>query len=134
MSDPLTELGRRVLGHLPVWAKNEKAHVKAEGGPKNSIRSYGLADFTVRLAEDPEAVVTDEAGVTRHMTEAEVEQTLQALADTGLASSDDEGQWRMTEAGYDALVTPQQRPDQTPGAVTMNLHPAKAKADGGLIS
>jgi len=50
--EKLSEFWRRVLGHLPVYAEDEAAHIEAEGGRDVSIRAYSLPDFTARLAED----------------------------------------------------------------------------------
>lgn len=119
----LTDLGRRVLGHLPVWAANETAFVKAEGGPDASIRSYTLADFTARLAED--------ASVAPSLAEASVLESLQALEAVGVASADGE-QWRMTQLGYEALVAPVEDEAQVPGAVVIDLNVATA-ASGAVV-
>jgi hypothetical protein len=132
MPPKLTMLGRRVLGHLPVWAKNERAHVKAEGGADVSIRSYSLADFTERLAEDPSTFLVDEAQVTRSLTEAECDVSLRGLADQGLAEETD-GQWRMTQLGFEAITAPDEPEAVVPGEVVIPLNPAVAdsKAFGG---
>jgi hypothetical protein len=132
MPPKLTLLGRRVLGHLPVWVENENAHVKAEGGPDVSVRSYSLADFTVRLAEDPNTFVKDDDGLTRPLAEAECGMSLQGLANSGLAEETDD-QWRMTQLGFEAITAPDEPEDQVPGAVVVDLSPAVAdsKAFGG---
>lgn len=121
MAEKLTDLGRRTLGKLPVWAKDEDAHVEAEGGPEVSIRSYTLPEFTVRCAEDP--------AIQPALSEAQVQVTLEALAAKGLAVERKDG-WKMTKAGFDALHAPlDEDEEQTPGAVTVGLHPAVAEAD-----
>jgi hypothetical protein len=132
MPPKLTLLGRRVLGHLPVWVNNEKQHVEAEGGKDISVRSYTLSEFTLRLAEDPATFVKDEDGVTRSLTERECEISLQGLLQIGLAEVK-AGDWRMTKLGYEAIVAPDEPEDQVPGAVTVGLHPAvgESKAFGG---
>lgn len=119
MAEQLTELGRRVLGHLPDWAADEKAHVESEGGPEISIRSYNLADFTARLAEDP--------CVSPSLDEAQCETCLDALVASGLASTKG-GKWRMTKAGFELLTGPENKPEQVPGEVLVEVHPAVAKA------
>jgi hypothetical protein len=81
MPQKLTELARRVLAHLPIWASDEKAHVESEGGPDVSIRSYSRADFTVRLADDPITRIVDQAGASRSLAEAECEASPRGLAD-----------------------------------------------------
>lgn len=128
----LSELDRRVLGHLPAWAADEAAHVAMEGGPEVSIRSYGLSEFTVRLAEDPNAVGLAADGTVRHATESEVEQLLEGLVGRGFASRDDvDGvkRWRMTAAGFDAITGPQVLPDQIPGPVEIPLDPAHIESE-----
>ena len=145
MPQPLTELERRVLGHLPAWAEDEGAFIEMEGGPRRldeetgewvgSIRTYNLPEFTVRLSEDPCAVGLGSDGqggmVVRHLTAPEVEHQLGLLVERGLAARDDDGdeaRWRMTEAGHASLTGPQKMPDQIPGPVEVEPHPAKAKA------
>lgn len=143
----LTELERRVLGHLPAWAANEKAHIRMEGGKATSIRTYNLADFTERLTEDPNAVGVDANGDVRHATEPEAASLLGALVDRGLAERDDrevpavkadgeivaeaytEARWRMTEAGFHAITGPEKKPDQLPGPVAVPLNPAHGTLD-----
>src|ERR1039458_7153757 len=95
----LSHIGRRVLGHLPVWAEDEAAFIELEGGPEKSIRAYGTEEFTARLGED---------SGTPAMTVNEVETCLGELAKQGLCTETEDG-WRMTEAGFDALheVRPQ---------------------------
>ena len=116
----LTDLGRRTLGHLPVWAEDEDALVEAEGGPEASIRSYDLPSFTARLAEDP---------FTPDLGETEVATVLNTLCEAGLATVDEEsGHYRMTQAGFDALHAPREDYEGEPGAVFMDLAPAVAKA------
>lgn len=115
----LTDLGRRVLGHLPVYAEDEEAHIEAEGGPELSIRSYTLEKFTARLAEDESSPDMDEG----HVLDA-----LTGLADSGLCGEDESGGWRMTKGGLDALLAPSEI-DQVPGAVLVDVNPAQAKAN-----
>lgn len=124
----LTDLGRRVLSHLPDWAEDEAAFVKMEGGPEVSIRFYTLPDFTARLAEDIYTKVDDPP---RSLTEDECKLTLDALIDAGLASEKD-GEYRMTEAGRDALTAPEGKTEQVPGAVLVELAPARV--DSGAKS
>ena len=131
MHENLTELDRRVLGHLPAWAADEKAHIKMEGGPQFSIRTYNLTDFTERLGEDPNAVGVDANGDVRHASEPEVAALLGQLVERGLAERDDAGdeqRWRMTEAGFEAITGPEKKPDQIPGPIEVPLNPAVAEA------
>jgi hypothetical protein len=119
MSVPtLTDLGRRVVAHLPVWTSDEKALVEAEGGPDVSIRSYALAEFAERLGEDAS---------TPTLSEAEVLVSLKALSDAGLAK-EVSGKWKMTKLGYEALVAPVEEQPQAPGEVVVGLNPAEADA------
>lgn len=111
----LTDLGRRVLAHLPVWSANEKKLLSEEGGADVSVRSYTLPEFTERLAED--------ASLAPSLTEAATLESLTALQAAGLASVDGED-WRMTELGYEALVAPVEEETQEPGAVVVDLNPA----------
>jgi hypothetical protein len=128
MSVPtLTALGRRVLGHLPVWVKNEKAHIKAEGGAAVSVRSYSLADFTSRLAEDPSTFVVDDNGP-RSLTEAECGTSLAALADQGLAEETD-GEWRMTQLGFEAITAPVEPATNAPDEVVVPLNAAVSQSE-----
>jgi hypothetical protein len=116
----LSDLGRRVLGHLPVWAKNEKALIKAEGGAKESVRSYNLQQLTERLLEDPH---------TADMSEDQVLVCLEPLVEHGLAEVDKDGNYRMTQAGFDALHAPRDdAEEQVPGEVFLDLAPAQATA------
>lgn len=114
----LTELGRRVLVHLPVWAEDEDAHIAAEGGPGQSVRSYNLESFTRRLAED--------TNVHPPQTELDNEQTLEALVAAGLAEKTPDEQWRMTKAGYDAIHAPREDVEQVPGEIFLDLQPGHA--------
>jgi len=127
MATKLLNHGRRVLAHLPDWADDEAAHVEAEGGPEKSIRSYDLATFTDRLAEDIFTRVAPD-GVARPLTEPEVKLSLDGLIAAGLASEQD-GQYQMTQAGRDALIAPAEEEDQVPGAVVLELAPARVTAD-----
>jgi hypothetical protein len=115
MTPVLTDLGRRVLAHLPVWSANEKQLIKDEGGADVSVRSYTLPEFTERLAED--------ASLNPPLTEAAVLESLAGLQAAGLASVDGED-WRMTQLGYEALVAPVEEEAQNPGAVVVDLNPA----------
>lgn len=112
----LTELGRRVLGHLPVWVEDEAARIEAQGGPEHAVCSYTPSELTDRLAEDPSIVPA--------LAEDEVATALSGLASQGLASQSAED-WRMTELGLEALTNPAERPHEKPGAVTLELHPAQ---------
>jgi hypothetical protein len=123
MPQRLTELSRRVLAHLPVWARDEKVHVEAEGGPDVSIRSYSRADFTVRLADDSSTRILDQAGASRSLNEAECEVSLRGLADQGLAVEKG-GQWRMTRAGFATLHAPIEPGALVPGEVVVEANPA----------
>lgn len=116
----LTPLGRRILANLPVWTADEDALLAEEG--EGAIRSYTLAKFTTdRIGEDPAAP---------NMTEAQVEASLVDLQGAGLCQEDEEGGWRMTEAGFEALHEQLPQPtDVEPGAVLMELHPAQADAN-----
>lgn len=129
----LTELGRRVLGHLPRWHEDEAWLVAEEGGPENSVRSYTLAQLVVRLAEDRST--HDEAG-TPTLDPGKVQAALDALAAKGLCEHVVEpteiagvthvDAWRMSQLGFEALnfVHEQEQADVEPGAVTVPLHPA----------
>jgi hypothetical protein len=122
MAPPLlTDLGRRVLCHLPIWAQDEAAFVELEGGPENSIRSYSLEDLTVRLAEDQSIAPT--------LTAPQVLASLTALKDAGLAS-DSSGAWKMLKLGKEALVAPIEPEKQVPGEVVLELNPAIGIAGG----
>lgn len=120
MPAQLTELGRRVLGHLPVWAEDEDAHVKMEGGPEVSIRSYPLEDLTGRLAEDP--------CIDPPLSQDDVASALAGLSGEKLAKSTADG-WRMTKQGFEAITGPQEKPGQVPGAVVVETHPAVVEAN-----
>jgi hypothetical protein len=126
-TETLTEFWRRVLGHLPVYAEDEAAHIEAEGGPEISIRAYSLPDFTTRLAEDPHCVFQDpETHQSRPLSEAEVEAALGVLVEKGNAKHTKDG-WKMTKAGLEALTAPvDESVEQIPGAVTVGLDPAHA--------
>jgi hypothetical protein len=106
-----SDVERRVLGHLPVWAADEEAFRAAEG--EGSIRAYSLQDFTARLAQDP---------CIPQRSEEQVQAFLSNLAAKGLAS-EIEGSWSMTEAGLKALQdTPGlSEHEQTPGPVQVGL-------------
>jgi hypothetical protein len=106
-----SDIERRVLGHLPVWASDEKAFLDEEGD--GSIRSYTLPELTIRLAQDP-CIPT--------RTENQVQTFLAALETKGYASEDDGG-WSMTEDGLKALTdTPGlAEHEQTPGPVHVGL-------------
>lgn len=118
----LTDHGRRVLAHLPIWVEDETAHVDAEGGPDISIRSYNLQDFAARLAEDPFTLVEPD-GERRPLTVDECEQSLDALVTAKLATKKN-GEYRMTRRGRDALQAPVDQAQQTPGAVIVDVAPA----------
>lgn len=106
-----SDVERRVLGHLPVWTADEDALRTEEG--ENSIRSYGLSDLTVRLAQD---------ACIPQRTEDQVQAFLSNLAVKGLASELG-GVWSMTEAGLRALmdVPGLSEHEQTPGPVQVGL-------------
>jgi hypothetical protein len=154
--DPMTDLGRRALGNLPAWAEDEDAVIEEEGGPQLSVRSHSLAEMVGQLVPNVEAMITDTEGVKRPMTEAEVEVTMDALVAEGWAEKvtrtqltyedGEDGEpvetpvdvehYKMTQAGFDALHAPvEEKPDQKPGAVALNLHPATndAAASGAGI-
>jgi hypothetical protein len=111
----LSYVGRRVLAHLPVWVKDEKAHIKAEGGPELSVRSYSLVELTERLLADQSTV---------DMDEATVEGILKELAKAGLC--EDRDGWRMTELGFEVLTDPTPPEEQTPGPAFIHLNPGVA--------
>lgn len=117
----LTELGRRVLGHLPAWAEDEAALIEAEGGPDLSIRSYTLDELVERLAED--------SSIEPPLSDAAVQAVLGVLKSLGYASSKG-GRWRMNKAGLRALVAPVES-NEPPGAVVVEMHPAHAVVDTG---
>lgn len=123
MSAPpiLTDLGRRVLGHLPTWWSSdvEAEYLESEGGPEQSVRSYDLPTFTRRLAED--------IAIAPPLDESQVLDCLMALKDAGLAS-DSTGEWRQLKLGYEALNAPVEEEAQVPGAVVVDLHPAEGIA------
>jgi len=116
----LTKLGRNILTRLPVWAEEEDAHVEAEGGPENSVRSYTLSEFYAERVADAQTLPP--------MTPQQTEVALDALVDAGYASKDDEGRYRMTEAGFEAIHEPEPDSGLTaegePGAVFLDLKPA----------
>lgn len=105
---------RRVLGHLPVWAADEKKLIKAEiaGGAQKSIRSFTTAELHGRLVEHDtpnSGVVAGEDAdgnvIRRPLTVEEVQTTLEALKEKGLVSLGSKSEWKMTEAGFLALTT-----------------------------
>ena len=104
---------RRVLGHLPVWAADEKKLIKAEiaGGAEKSIRSFTTDELHARLVEHDtpnSGIVTGEDSggnvLRRPLTIEEVQTILDALKKKGLVSLS-EAEWKMTEAGFLALTT-----------------------------
>ena len=104
---------RRVLGHLPVWAADEDAHIQAEldGGAAESIRSYTVGELTARLLGD---------GSIPPRSEDQVQTFLDGLAEKGFADGTDG--WRMTEAGLAALSEPALgEHEQTPGPVQIGI-------------
>lgn len=119
----LSDTARRVLGHLPVWTRDEEAFQQAEldAGAPVSIRAYGLADFTARLATD---------ACTPVMDEAEVQAVLEGLAGHGLVVFEDG--WRMTEAGFEALTgEPAVQPANLTGSpADLDLQPAQVESGG----
>lgn len=129
MSDQLTGIGRRVLGHLPVWAEDEAAHIEAEGGPRRvnpetgreegSIRSYSLEEMVVRMAEDQSSPA---------MSAEWLQGALEDLEKSGFAFRTDDGRWRMSRSGFDALHAPAPEAGQVPGPVTVPLNPAVAES------
>jgi hypothetical protein len=132
MPDPLTPLGRRVLGNLPAWSSDEAWVIEQEGGPESSVRSHALGEIAQALASNPAAGTLGSNGP---LTEGETEGALIALQEAGLAEHIDgptdiegithENAWRMTQAGLEALNAVQGLQDAPPGAVTMPLHPAQ---------
>lgn len=115
----LTELGRRVLGHLPAWAEDEAALIEAEGGPDISIRSYTLDELVERLAEDP--------SIDPPLSAAAVQAVLDVLKSLGYASGRG-GDWRMNKVGLKAIEAPVEN-NEPPGAVVIEMHPAHAVVD-----
>lgn len=95
---PLTDVQRRVLGHIPVWRDESVResvieHEVASG--HRSIQSYTTTELLARLATDRGLRAEDnKPGV--------FERTLDELEGAGFAVDGDEG-WTMTEAGFDAL-------------------------------
>lgn len=105
---------RRVLAHLPVWTPDEAAYIQAEldGGAKESIRSYSVGELTARLLGDKSIP---------ERTEEQVAAFLASLDEKGLADETN-GQWKMTEAGLDALGVPALADhEQTPGPVLIGI-------------
>jgi hypothetical protein len=86
-----SDIERRVLGHLPVWAADEEAFVQAEldGGAKESIRSYSVGELTARLLDDKSIPAR---------SEDQVAAFLESLQEKDLAVETD-GRWGMTKAG-----------------------------------
>lgn len=115
----LTELGRRVLGHLPAWSADEAKLIEAEGGPEVSVRSYTPEELTARLAEDP--------SIEPPLIQAAVEGVLGVLQGLGYASQRGTA-WRMNKAGLEALTAPVES-NEPPGAVVVETHPAHAIVD-----
>lgn len=116
---PLNDLERKIVGHLPVWAADEQAHVEAEGGPENSVRCYTLQELHERLLED--------VSIRPPLSAEGLALALGELARMGLVSRDGSGvrpTFRMTEAGFEALHEPVDEADQVVGAVTIALNPA----------
>lgn len=124
----LTNIERRVLGHVPVWAEDEAWHVENEGGPDVSIRFYSLPDFTVRLAEDASTEHPERGGP---LTEQECYQVLEHLASRGFLEPvvDCPGAYRMTQAGFEELTGPEKAPEQLPGPVEVPLNPAHVDSE-----
>lgn len=121
MSD-LSYVGRRVLAHLPVWHADEPWLIEQEGGPEVSIRSYSLPELTARLLEDES---------TPDMDEGQVGLVLSELAKAGLC--EDRDGWRMTEAGYEALVDPTPPQDQEPGPAFLHLNPGRLASNAKAV-
>jgi hypothetical protein len=119
----LTDIERRVLGHVPVWAEDEAWHVENEGGPDVSIRFYSLSDFTARLAEDASTQHPERGGP---LTEDECLQVLAHLAQRGFVEpvADAPHAFRMTQAGFEELTGPEKAPEQLPGPVQVDVNPA----------
>lgn len=117
---PLNDLERKIVGHLPVWAADEEAHVEAEGGPDASVRCYTLVQLHERLLEDVSIQPPLELGA--------LAVALAELVRMGLVSRDGTGDepatFRMTEQGFGALHAPVEEQDQVVGAVTIALNPA----------
>jgi hypothetical protein len=116
-----------VLGHLPVWTEDEDAFqaTELEAGATESIRSYGLSEFTARLASDRG---------TPSMDEAQIQALLEGLQVQGLASQEQD-QWSMTKAGYDLLTgAPASEPANlvgaSPGPAVVELHEAQNETGG----
>lgn len=121
----LTELGRRVLGHLPVFHPDEDWLIEQEGGPEVSVRSYTLGQLTERLAEDASTHVD---GVPS-LSPTVVQDALNLLAGEGFCVVDEAGNWRMTQLGLEAIVhVHDDQPEAPAGAVTVPLHPATVES------
>lgn len=131
----LTELGRRVLSHLPDWAEDEEAFVRMEGGPENTIRSFTLPEMTLRVAEDIYTRVNDpQTGQPRPLNTTEMQLTLDALVAEELAYETG-GRYYMTQLGFESLTGPEGKADQVPGKVVVDLAPGKISSDAiGVVS
>jgi hypothetical protein len=124
MPERLTELGRRVLGNLPAWAADEAAVIAEEGGPERSVRSHSLAELASQLAVN---TAVQALGANGPLTPDEVQAALLGLAEKGLATEAD-GQWRMTQAGFEAITASVPDDGAPAGAVTVETHPAQLNA------
>lgn len=118
----LSYIGRRVLAHLPVWAPNEKAHIKAEGGPEVSVRAYDVTALEVRLGDDT---------ATPAMSLGELAAVLAELMTQGCCEETPEG-WRMTQQGFAVLTDPTEPEGQARevGSAFVDLHPAEVQSEG----
>jgi hypothetical protein len=130
----LSDTARRVLGHLPVWTEDEEAFqaTELEAGATESIRSYGLSEFTARLAQDRSIPWSQTCGSTAPpLNEEQVLSLLEGLAEQGLAAEDN-GAWSMTQAGYELLTGPPavQPANLVGGPVDVELHEAQGDIDG----
>ncbi len=121
----ISELERRILGHLPEWVEDEAAFT---GANPTAAREYDLATLTAKLAEDPGAhfAFGDEV---RALGMPEVAHMLELLEDRGQVAHEDllDGvrAWRKTRAGRDHLHDETGGIEQFPGPVKLPLHPAK---------
>ena len=123
--DQVTDLGRRILGHLPVWVADEQATVEAQGGAQIAEVAFTTKELTERLAEDPFTRYKN-GTETRPMTEAEVQHAVESLQKQGLcelaagvAPPATEG-WKMTETGYNFMQEPPTSADP-PGVAVIEL-------------
>jgi hypothetical protein len=120
----LSDLGRRMLGQLPAWAKDEKAVIKAETAENGgSVRAYSTAQLTEFFAESP---------YVPSMSEDDVLERMDELAEAGYCEQDEKEEWHMTQEGFQEIHAPREDPaEMEPGAAVVELAPAQGEMKEG---